>query len=431
MSLAPAVSKDGFAYAGDLFAEASGHNRHRRATVAELKDHFKSGSEKDHPAHWFEAQLIHYGLQPSKTKAVARMRLFDAVNGGKLSVPVHIKKLESELKKDWTKNERDAKKALKDTKSPTVKSAKRKAESENVDLTVNVGGINITVSASNSAKKTKTTSKPATPSKAAKKTPQPKPPTKIPPKTTATPKTAPSSVTKPKPKPKPKTASEPRIKAEAPAVTTPTRPIQTARRGGSWARRGRTTGPARSSHSRLGDSESPPPYYKAEDSDSNDFGSGYGNDDDDGAELKPLGLLNGRYEVTSDDVEGQWGFEDLSLVFTLSGSELWGRFDLGVVDGVLRFATRPYQSSPARVGFKWRGRERDGPMMYGDRNDGWIRFLGDGRLDGYLDFMDLRFEARRLPGQGTRSEVEARDMLAEWNGYNADEYERENRARWH
>lgn len=157
MSLAPPASKDGFSYSGDMFVESSGHNRHRRATIAELKDHFKSGSDKDHPAHWFEAQCIHYGLQPSKTKAVARMRLFDAVNTGKLSVPSHIKKLETELKKEWTKSEREAKKAIKDASSSTTKSTKRKAAADSVDFTVSVGDINISVSANSAAKKSKTT----------------------------------------------------------------------------------------------------------------------------------------------------------------------------------------------------------------------------------------------------------------------------------
>ncbi|KAI1162617.1 hypothetical protein F5B18DRAFT_368794 [Nemania serpens] len=156
MSLAPPVTKDGFSFAGDLHAESSGGNRHRRAALAELKEHFKSGSDKDHPAHWFEAQLIHYGLQPSKTKAVARMRLFDAVNSGKLAVPSHIKKLEGDLKKEWTKNERQAKNAEKTAGSASkvssaASSKKRKADSSNVDMTINVGGINITVSANNAS----------------------------------------------------------------------------------------------------------------------------------------------------------------------------------------------------------------------------------------------------------------------------------------
>ncbi|OTB03384.1 hypothetical protein M426DRAFT_177063 [Hypoxylon sp. CI-4A] len=457
MSLAPAATKDGFSYAGDLFAEASGHNRHRRATVAELKDHFKSGSEKDHPAHWFEAQLIHYGLQPSKTKAVARMRLYDAVNGSKLSVPSHITQLEKDLKKEWTKNEREAKKTLKGDTTPVPKASKRKAESSNVDLTVNVGGINVTVSANTTAKKTKTTTaKATTPAKTAKKTPEPK---------TKTPK-APPKTPKAKPTPKPKPATEPKpktSKASAASTTTTSSPAprkQTARRGG--IRQGSTRGGGSSSTALTLASPSPPRFMPIQTArrgsrsairsgpapssrrtpgtvitldDSDDFDEPppppYSRSPprDDG--LRPLGLLNGRYEVECREVTDQWGHDGFSLVLTLDGSQLWGSFDLGIVSGVLRISERPWQSSFGDVEFTWRGRELDGPIIYGNHNAGFIRFLGDGRVEGGVDFNGgLEFEGNRFPHQGTRSEIPADEMRMEWNGYNEREYDRENSSRW-
>lgn len=195
---------DRFASAnGDFYAESSGNNRHRRATVPELKEHFQSsGSGKDKPAHWYEAQLIHYGLPPSKTKSVAFKRLFDASNTGGLSVPAHITKLESDLKKEWTKRDRDAKKEAKGQmvgvtkttekatavkKTTTGAGAKRKA-SESLDVTVSVGGIDFKMSASNSsatqstpkkAKTTKTTTakttKTAAAAKPVKESPKAKP----------------------------------------------------------------------------------------------------------------------------------------------------------------------------------------------------------------------------------------------------------------
>ncbi|KAI1652062.1 uncharacterized protein F4817DRAFT_321955 [Daldinia loculata] len=471
MSLASPISKDGFSYAGDLFAEASGHNRHRRATVAELKDHFRSGSEKDHPAHWFEAQLIHYGLQVSKTKAVARMRLFDAVNAGNLSVPAHIQKLESELKKEWIKKEREAKKAFKDaTSSPAPKAtgAKRKAESSNVDVTVSVGGINVTVSASNSNKKAKTPTKPAAtaaPPKAAKKT-EAKPKT---PKAAATPKAASTTTTSKT------TASKTTVSKTTVSKTTTTKttaakaPLTgwTARRGGIHQGLGRessaatstasTPQPARPSQFALrgrgratggrgGSSNSPSPVKREYDDDNDDVkyedsddGYGYPSSsyrnsadlhDDDDEDLKPLGLLNGRYVLTSDFVTSEWGHINFSLVFTLSGTELWGRFDLGIVSGVMRLPQRPWQSSTESLGFTWRGQELEGPMIYGDSNHGSIRFLGGGKVEGKLDWMGITFEGSRVVGQGTRSEVDMSRMRAEWEGYNEDEYERENRSRW-
>ncbi|RFU72390.1 hypothetical protein TARUN_9872 [Trichoderma arundinaceum] len=107
------VSEGKFSFTnGVLFAEASDRRQHRRATQEELGAHFESGSDKGYAAHWFEAQLLHYGLQPSKVKSVARMRLFDAFRGGALSVPSHIIDLEKRLKKEWTKQEKENKKPL-------------------------------------------------------------------------------------------------------------------------------------------------------------------------------------------------------------------------------------------------------------------------------------------------------------------------------
>ncbi len=501
MALAPAVERDGFAFAGgDLFAEASGRNRHRRATPAELEAHFGSGSDKDRPAHWFEAQLIHYGLPPSKTKAVARMRLYDAVRAGGLSVPAHIRTLEADLKKRWTKNEREAKKALAAT-AATPKAAgkgtKRKAEGQavssgNLDVTVSVGGVNIKVSSSSSstlpasaAKKAKTSKPTAATTKTAKETPKPKTP-----KAATSSKAASSSAAKPKAQAsasKPTKTTVPR----APSSSAPTSgghaKKQTARRGGISQGPGRSTAPggggtttttttaisARGSRlaRRSGafgargriaappaaavpygggsddDDTPPPPYTEYPDDDDNGWGEdhsnggdsdsggyGYGyrhdhdsDDDADDVELRPLGLLNGRYSVHSrDEGEDGYGYGARELVLTLVGSELWGRFDLGPAVGVLRLAERPWESSRERAPLSWRG--RTAARDYG--GGGWVRFLGDGRLegrleiadeddDGYDDTFPLAFRADRLPGQGTRSEAGAAALRAEWAGYNA------------
>ncbi|KAF5645957.1 uncharacterized protein FTJAE_2387 [Fusarium tjaetaba] len=457
---APPVAQDGFAFAdGVFFAQSSGQNRHRRATATELKEHFTSGNDKDHPAHWFEAQLIHYGLPPSKTKSVARMRLFDAVNAGNLKVPANVSKLETKLKKEWTKNDREAKKGATSkpvaqatpvkakTKKPTAASAKRKADDDECNAT---------------AKKPKTvTPKTATPkAKAPAKTPA-----KAPTKNTATtaakdPETGPAptparelqtarcvrggatqsagrvaSTAAPEPvKPRTKQTAPrgngsrwstgrsrqtPRDPSpEPPRFATP----QTARRGGSFAARGRIPAPS---------NDAPPPNsefpYQVYSSDENN-----GSDDVDEVNLAPLGLLNGDYEVESRDVTKQWDFDpdEFQLTLTIAGNRLWGRFNLGVYEGVLLIEERPMRSSHDRVWFKWRGREDQGPVIYGDRNQGWMEFLGDGRIEGWLDHQSLSFQARRLPGQGTRSSIDARALHDEWNGYSHRLYEEENRARW-
>jgi hypothetical protein len=151
------VTKDDFFYSIDsLFVEASGHI-HRRATPSELQllFHPRKSSEqtKDPVGHWYEAQLRHYGLPPSKNKAVAKTRLLDAVNTGKLAVPKDVQAIESQLAKEWAKKHREARAALKKSeglaskitktslkegnaaskeKNPTTK--KRKAELDREDI---------------------------------------------------------------------------------------------------------------------------------------------------------------------------------------------------------------------------------------------------------------------------------------------------------
>ncbi|KAM0553138.1 hypothetical protein ACHAPJ_007688 [Fusarium lateritium] len=465
---APPVAEEGFAFAnGEFFAEASGQNRHRRAGIHELKEHFTSGNDKDHPAHWFEAQLIHYGLQPSKTKSVARMRLFDAVNAGSLKVPTTVSKLETKLKKEWTKNDREAKKSA--TSKPTAKSATKpapaaKAETKKTAASGTKRKTGQDDEGSATAKKPKTT---ATKAKAPAKAPA-KASAKTPAKESAQ---ASASASTPAPAKRQTARSvrggasqgvgrgaaaaaqpqKPRLKqtalcsrggtsqgpsrgaarrsspdtSPAPRYTTP----QFARRSNAFAARGRIPAPS-SGHDF---DDAPPPYsefpnqdYCSDERSSND---GYNSES---GEIRPLGLLNGDYEVESDDVTEQWDFfnADFELTLTLAGSSMWGRFNLGVYKGVLFFEERPMKSSHEPVWFKWRGREDQGPVMYGENNQGWMQFFGDGRIEGWLDHQSLSFQCRRLPDQGTRSRIDARSLQNEWEGYSEDLYEQENQARW-
>ncbi|KAM0261107.1 hypothetical protein ACHAQJ_002368 [Trichoderma viride] len=414
------VSEGKFAFAhGVLFAEASNHNQHRRATQEELRTHFASGNDKDHTAHWFEAQLIHYGLQPSKVKSVARMRLFDAVRGGALSVPSSITDLEKRLKKEWMKRDKEGKKAEKGPAPAVVPQAGSSRKSttgkRKADVTVNVTVV------TNASKNTDST-------------PPPK-------KNTAKrAKTSASSETSTAPAPRyavkqtarrggssraPNRQDSAAARASSPPVF---RTKQTARRSRPFTPRGRIQtsqllGDGRGDYAEPFD-EPPPPYGDYSEEDRQPVGS---------SSLAPLGLLNGRYDISSHSVESEWPQygSDLSLVLTLAGSSLWGGFDLGVIEGVMYFEERPRSSSFDTVPFRWRGREAEGPISYDDRNnDGWIKFLGDGRIEGWIDFQGIHFEGHRVPGQGTRSEVDAKTLRNEWNEYTEDEYERENRSRW-
>ena len=61
---------------------------------------------KEPPAHFFTAQMAHYGLKPLKTKEPAKKKLLAAFasaggDGKNLSIPVAILELENALKKEW------------------------------------------------------------------------------------------------------------------------------------------------------------------------------------------------------------------------------------------------------------------------------------------------------------------------------------------
>ncbi|KAL4791814.1 hypothetical protein BDV19DRAFT_287999 [Aspergillus venezuelensis] len=63
-------------------------------------------SVESKPAHWFRAQLVHYGLRATDKKGMAAMRLFDAFRSGNLVVPEHLRKLEGEMKREWLRSVR-------------------------------------------------------------------------------------------------------------------------------------------------------------------------------------------------------------------------------------------------------------------------------------------------------------------------------------
>jgi hypothetical protein len=128
----------------------------------------------------------------------------------------------------------------------------------------------------------------------------------------------------------------------------------------------------------------------------------------------------------------QYDGYQFTLILTLEGDRLWGAYDFGMFTGILNMA-RPYTSSPHhRIEFKWRGRENgEGEMSYGDDQTGWIKFLGDGEIEGMISVDgEAKFSGIRVSGRETRSERTSWNMREEWNGYNSANYERERRGRW-
>ncbi|MBE3044666.1 hypothetical protein IMZ48_19315 [Candidatus Bathyarchaeota archaeon] len=94
------AARNGIFYFKDdnFFVDTGGHS-HRRATIAELRSHFDRRA--DRPAHWYEAQLIHYGLPASRVKGTAKMRLQYAVREDDIRLPGSMKRMEEDLRRKW------------------------------------------------------------------------------------------------------------------------------------------------------------------------------------------------------------------------------------------------------------------------------------------------------------------------------------------
>lgn len=116
-TFAPALQREHYVYHGDFFVDVGNANRHKRASKEELTALLrpalsnKNVPVKDEVGHYYEAQLVHYGLPVSKSKPTAKVRLLDALNQGKLKVPEAMQKVEGEMKAQWENENRKAKAA--------------------------------------------------------------------------------------------------------------------------------------------------------------------------------------------------------------------------------------------------------------------------------------------------------------------------------
>lgn len=425
-----------------LLAESTNHSRHPRATLHDLRAILHSaniatdGKSDDHVAHWWEAQLIHYGLRPSKTKAVAKVRLLEALNNGNLKVPQQIVKLEAELKKEFAKKEREERKTMM-TATTTTKPAKRKAADDGVTVAAKKAKPSATTTKKSSTTKiatitkTETAKSTATKSYTSKAAPTPKTP-----KVAATNSKSSKESTKTPQNAAPATTNHPRTKQTArrsggflapgraqllPTTTNRPRTKQTARRSGGFAHIGRPMITKREYSDDDEDNE------RSSDSDTSVQNVSAPSP----SQPQPLGLLNGRYEIDCPSLE-EWGSSDFSLILTLEGQSLWGSYDFGMFEGIIHVPTRPYNASDQRFEFSWRGHDNgEGETSFGSENVGWLEFLGGGNIRGMINCYGRPiFEGRRVSGNQTRSERDARSMRDEWDGYNQQNYDRANRARW-
>ncbi|KXT16269.1 hypothetical protein AC579_471 [Pseudocercospora musae] len=156
-----AVVRGEFIYRDVLLVDVGGEGkRHPRAAPSEIRD-LLNGKAKDQVGHFYEAQLIHYGLQRSKVKDTAKVRLQQALTQGKLKAqPAHLADMESSMKKEYVAALRRASKAdfgkgAKRAREDGVESSAKKTK-----VSVQVGDISINIDEAGAAssKKQKTTS---------------------------------------------------------------------------------------------------------------------------------------------------------------------------------------------------------------------------------------------------------------------------------
>ncbi|KAL8766506.1 MAG: hypothetical protein Q9209_006722 [Squamulea sp. 1 TL-2023] len=460
MSFAPPIARDGFYYNGDLYVEVGNLNRHKRASIAEitaiLRPDFKQSKalpvtlpSKDPVGHWYEAQLIHYGLLPSKDKARAKMRLLEALNTSKLNIPAHISQLEDRLKKEYAVVERKARalykaeKAAAEKQEPVTESKKRKQPepSNTFNVNINFGPVNASsyqISEPRAETITDVTQPPM------KKT-----------KATAT-VTAKTAVTTAKKGASATYAANGRVlsnqnsvgketSSKAPAADqtkkanrpankdpTPERPKQTARKSATIKKESaaKKESPVKKEHPvkkespiKKGPIAGKPSTVKEEPKVKKEPTN---------SRRPKLGLINGAYEITCQDLEQWENFgDDMSMILCLDSPEVWGAYDFGMFSGVIHMQIRPWAPSEEPIPFKWRGRENsEGEMSFGDHCQGEITFLGDGRIVGWLNvYGQCHFQGQRRPGPGTAPRSAA-SMQEEWDGYSEESYEHARVSRW-
>jgi hypothetical protein len=464
----PAVVRDNFVYNDTFFAQVDENKRHPRASVAELTSLLRpeassSSAAKDQVGHWYQAQLLHYGLQPSKDKNTAKVRLLQAINANTLSVPAHVTKLEKDMKKEFTAAAKKAKATEKAPVAPT-KGKKRTHEeaTTNTRITLTVSGVSITVDQQTAAsitsavagaapapKKAKVTKDSATTTKAKSakdEAPAPKPkksaqntestkskppgpiekPTKkivsTKPKANATEVKAQenSAPLKPKAAPKPKDPStgvkpkaepKPKMPTEEKPTEPPARKKQTARRSKPWnpSQSDRPSGELpQHTHDHTPDDWDKLPQIKSE-SNRN---------------------INGTYLLhlrshSRENVPEFNGPPRISIHHDISTDKLWGHFVIGPKTGVIR--VDDFYLDGSRVcNFNWRARDMGSDQLHFGRGcEGVMEFgihgVDKGTFYRLFDGLDVDFGTSNIARD---TQMNWPDWMDQWEDYVKEAYNR-------
>lgn len=356
-----------------LFVKASNNNYYRREEAEQLREHLRWGVNRNYSDAWYEAQLIHYGRDPASSKPTTLecASFCRAVHSGNLEVPEYISVIETGLREERAREKREGKRPTTTTDPtpetpPTADTKKRKAYRIKVSIQSD-GDDKVLFSISREGKSTNPP--------AAKRTKTSDTPADL---DTAT--MSESSSSNREDDQDDNSGVDDDDKSEASSST-----ITNARYNNA--------DPADVSE-RCDSSPSSP------------------------MSPSPLDLLAGEYYVFSDraPVEGYGnGGYDFSLA--LSDGQLWGKFEFGRMQGVLRFdEPPPPDPSSDSVPFMWRGvwdAEGVDPVRWcGEDCRGWMKFLGDGEIEGEFDGLTIDFWGEKNATDA--HEISARDMECEW-----------------
>jgi hypothetical protein len=429
----PPIIRGEFVYHNVLLVDAGGDlKRHPRASLGDIKTLLDGKTPKDQVAHFYEAQLIHYGLQRSKDKNTAKVRLQQALNQKKLVVPPHIVDMENQMKKEFVASVRKANKSTAgkaaDTAAPSssaLSAKKRKqsgeeatpaASSKKTKITMKVGDVEFTIdhdsneiTSGTSKKATKTAATPktkATPAAAAK-TPQKK--------------AAPQSDTKAKPTTKKAAEAQAKSTATEKATKAPAKPK--AERPPVVKKE--TKVKKEPASSQVSPKAKPTPKIKQENPIKREASP-----DDVPDEAGGIRALTGVYNAhcphfDNDTLETIGDFRISICVNDNDPTRIWGDFEIGCKSGVILITD--YNEWNPELSFGWRARDTErGRLDFGRGCYGDIQFFDGGRIGGsfYNLFRDpVDFQAERRPGPLWCGKS-AWQFADEWDGFVTEAYGR-------
>jgi hypothetical protein len=432
----PPIIRGEFVYHNVLLVDAGGDlKRHPRASLGDIKTLLDGKTPKDQVAHFYEAQLIHYGLQRSKDKNTAKVRLQQALNQKKLVVPPHIVDMENQMKKDFAASVRKANKSSAskavDNVTPSSSTApgrKRKqsgedeapaASSKKTKITMKVGDVEFTID-HDSNENTSGTSKKAIKTTATPKSKATPAPTAKQPKTPQTKKVAPQVDTKAKPTTKKATEVQAKSTATEKVTKAPAKPkaekttavkkeTKVKKEPTASSQAAPTAKATRIKQEKAIEREASP------DEALNDARTRY---------------ITGVYNVHCPQLEDQSPelIGNLRIFLCADDNDprkIWGGFELGWKSGVILMTH--YDESHPETTFGWRARDLErGGLHFGKFCSGDIEFFDGGRIEGvfYHLFPEaVHFQAERRPGPLWCGKS-AWQFEQEWDGFVAEAYGR-------